>query len=86
MDYTFYRIVNKNGEVDMSYVCVLTDEVKPLTAKQLNKDKISKSKKLYYLKNKDKIKEYNINRYYELKEIRLKEEQEGYAAADGIFN
>ena len=69
--------------------CNLTHEDRKCDQKnhyQLNKDKISKSKKLYYLKNKDKIKEYNINRYYELKEIRLKEEQEGYAAADGIFN
>jgi len=85
MDYTFYRIVNKNGEVDMSYVCVLTDEVKPLTAKQLNKDKISKSKKLYYLKNKEHIKYYNNDRYHKLKDIRLKEQQEAYNAAE-IFN
>ena len=85
MDYTFYRIVNKNGEVDMSYVCVLTDEVKPLTAKQLNKDKISKSKKLYYQANKEHIKYYNNDRYHKLKDIRLKEQQEAYNAAE-IFN
>ena len=51
-----------------------------------NREKKLEWQRQYRLKNKDKIKEYNINRYYELKEIRLKEEQEGYAAADGIFN
>jgi len=85
MDYTFYRIVNRKGEIDMSYVCVLTDEVKPLTSNQLNKDKISKSKKLYYLKNKEHIKYYNNDRYHKLKDIRLKEQQEAYNAAE-IFN
>jgi len=50
-----------------------------------NKEAISKKKSLYYQANKDKIKQYNINRYHDLKQRRLLEQEDGYKAAE-IFN